>query len=390
MKILHTSDWHLGHELYGNDRTQEFAAMLLQMRDLVAEHRPDAFVICGDIFDVALPGNNVQKMFTEAIVKIHRASPETYIIVISGNHDSATRHEVFSTPWRALNVYSIGNLHKDNLEDHIIKIPGKGYVIAVPYINDRMLPDNLYNTLIGMVPADSLPIVLTAHCTVKGAAFDGHRVLSSGDDVEFIGNIKAVNIEELANGYDYLALGHIHKAQFIHRDSAHHHSVRYSGSPLAISFDEPDEHSVSLINIEKRGAQPQVDIFPIKSDFPLITLPARNKFLPWDRVVEILNDHECNGNEYIRLNVEQNGPLPVDRQKQIEEAIKGKTCKVCHINLKRPDAAIAGQHRVRTVNEFQHESPLTIAKEYAKFKGQELSEELIGLLNIVYSEIDYN
>lgn len=384
MLVLHTSDWHLGHELYGNDRTPEFAAMLLQMRRIAADRKPDVFLISGDIFDTALPGNAVQQFFTNAIVELHLAHPGMVIVMTSGNHDSATRHEIFRNPWRALNVYALGTIDTSDLSRNIITIPGKGHIVAVPYINDRMMPENLYQRLFDLVPDDGLPIVLSAHTTVKGARFDGHRQIID-DETDIVGNIKAVNIEDIPAGYDYLALGHIHKAQFIH--SGRHHSVRYCGSPLPISFDEPTDHSVSLVTINRRGDEPDIEVIPIENCKPLITIPYDSAFRPWNEVMELLLKHKCRGEEYIRMNVLLTEPLPDDRNAQIGEVTKNKSCTVCHINAKRPEVTGNSRQFTRTVREFQETDPLEIAKEYAAFNRTPLSSELVDLFNQVYSEI---
>ena len=153
MKILHTSDWHLGHTLYGFDRTEEQSGMLNQMEEIVKKHRPDVFLICGDVYHTSQPSNAVQTMFANALVRIHNANPEMAIVITAGNHDSATKHDIFRTPWRALNVFTIGNISTEaregtNYNDHIIEIPGKGFILAVPYVSERNMPDMFYQHLL--------------------------------------------------------------------------------------------------------------------------------------------------------------------------------------------------------------------------------------------------
>lgn len=387
MRLLHTSDWHLGHELYGNDRSEEFVAMLLQMEQLVRKFEPDVFLISGDIFDSVFPRNSVQTLFTNALVEIHKCRPDMYIIITSGNHDSASRHEIFKTPWQALNVYAMGHIDRENPAEHIVTVPGKGHVIAVPYVHEKMLPADFYNTLIGMVPDDGLPIVLSAHTTVVGANFDGHRHIEDRGE-EIVGNIRAHSIADMGTGYDYLALGHIHKAQFIHGGG--HHRIRYCGSPLPVGFDEAAEHSVSIVDIARRGDEPQVQVVPICNIRPLVTLPDDGSFAPWVEVLQMLRNHEPDGNEYIRLNVLVNTTLPDDRHKLIEEAVGNKSCTVCRINPRRIDSGNTSARRTRSVREFQEEDPLVIAREYADYKGVTLSDEMIWMFKEVFNRITDN
>lgn len=151
MKILHTSDWHLGHTLYNFDRTEEQRAMLQQMIQLVKVERPDVFLLCGDVYHTSQPSAAVQTLFTNALVKIHEAHPEMSIIITAGNHDSGTKHEIFRTPWRALNVYAIGSIDKDRPDEHIIEIPGKGYIVAIPYVHERNIPAGFFQRLLDEV-----------------------------------------------------------------------------------------------------------------------------------------------------------------------------------------------------------------------------------------------
>ena len=151
MKILHTSDWHLGHVLYGYDRTEEQQAMLEQMAGIVEQQKPDVFLLCGDVFHTSQPSNAVQTMLSEGLVKIHEACPQMVIVMTAGNHDSGSKHEIFRTPWRALNVYAIGRLEKEKPEEHIIEVPGKGYIIAVPYVNEMNLPEGFFQQLLDKV-----------------------------------------------------------------------------------------------------------------------------------------------------------------------------------------------------------------------------------------------
>ena len=101
MKLIHTSDWHLGQNFYGYDRSIDHARMISQLVELVKKEKPDALVIAGDIYDLPVPGTAIQKAFAEYMVKLHYACPTMTIVCISGNHDSASRHEVHQPPWEA-------------------------------------------------------------------------------------------------------------------------------------------------------------------------------------------------------------------------------------------------------------------------------------------------
>lgn len=390
MKLIHTSDWHLGHTLYGYDRTIEQKAMLEQMVELVREHKPDVFLISGDVYHTSQPSAAVQTMFSEAMVKLHCTHPDMYIVVIAGNHDSASKHEIFTTPWRALNVYAIGNLDKEHPEKHIIEVPGKGIVLAVPYAYERNIPDGFFQELIDLAKGDEagpvdklrdriteLPIILMAHTTVKGADITGHD--KKYDDQ--VGGIDYIEVEKMGQGYDYLALGHIHKAQYIHTGK---HNVRYSGTPMSVSFDENYKHTVSLVEVNK-GEPPVLKELEIINPFPLVTLPNEG-YATWNEAKELLSNFDDSIPAYIRLNVLVEGFLPPNAKDEAYALTNGKQCKVCLLNTKQKNAS-SDIKETLTVQELQAMNPLDIAIDYAQSKGIEFTEEMQDMFKEVLAQV---
>lgn len=377
MKILHTSDWHLGHTLYGFDRTEEQTAMLEQITNIVSEHKPDVFLLCGDVYHTAQPSSAVQTMLSDTLVKIHDVHPEMIIVMTAGNHDSGSKHEIFRTPWRALKVYAIGQLEKERLEEHIIEVPGKGYIIAIPYANERNIPEGFFQQLLDRVSEqniEGLPVVMTAHTTVKGCDFTGHDHAT-----EFtVGGIDTFELEQMGEGYDYLALGHIHHEQFVHSGK---HNVRYSGTPIAISFDEAYSHSISIVEIEKHGVQPMVETIEINNPRPLVTLPASG-FVPWEEAKKLLIEFPDDIPAYIRLNVEVDGFLPPEAYMEAVDLTKNKQCRFCYINPKRKEAKQTDA-KTLSVQEFQSEEPIEIAKRYAEYAGVNFDDEMAEMFKEV-------
>ena len=382
MKILHTSDWHLGHVLYGHDRTDEQQDMLDQMVKIVEQQKPDVFLLCGDVFHTSQPSNAIQTTLSNTLVSIHKANPEMVIVMTAGNHDSGTKHEIFRTPWRALNVYAIGQLEKENIDEHIVEVPGKGYVIAIPYINERNLPEGFFQQLLdktATMNTEGLPVVMTAHTTVKGCDFLGH---DQGTEY-VVGGIDSIDLEQLGEGYDYLALGHIHHGQFIHSGK---HNVRYSGTPQPISFDETFSHSVSMVEIDKHGDIPTVTVIEINNPRPLVTLPSEG-LASWETAKELLKKFPDDIPAYIRLNVEIDDFLPVEAQAEATSLVKEKQCHVCHINAKRKTINQT-EAKVLTVQEFQAEQPIEIAKQYANYEGINFDEEMTGMFNEIVNLVN--
>lgn len=409
MKILHTSDWHLGHTLYNYDRTEEQTAMLQQIIEIVKSEKPDLFLLSGDVYHTAQPSSAVQTLFTETIVQIHAAHPDMSIIMTAGNHDSGTKHEIFRTPWQALKVYAIGNLDRENPQSHIIEIPGKAYVIAIPYSYERSIPEGFFQDLLQCVEernsAQQLPVIMMAHTTVKGCDFKGH---DNATELT-VGGIDSLEISDLGEGYDYLALGHIHHEQWI-RGS--HHRIRYSGSPLPVSFDENYEHSVSLITINKHGDEPQLQKIAIENPHPLVTLPASRKyessengstatekiateegkqadnFVSWEEAKQLLENFPADIPAYIRLNVEIEDFLPAEANQEAANLTKEKLCRFCLINARRKQKA-QSQQKAMTVQEFQAESPIDIARRYAEDSGIPFDEDLTEMFEEMCQQLQH-
>lgn len=376
MKILHTSDWHIGHSLYNYDRTEEHRSMLMQMVDIVRTEQPDLFILAGDVYHTSQPSAAVQTMLAEAIVALHDACPTMSIVMTAGNHDSCSKHEIFRTPWRALGVYAVGQLNKDNPEEHIIAIPGKGFVVAVPYTHERNIPDGFYQQLLDMTAArngEGLPVVMTAHTTVKGCNFAGHEHATDYT----VGGIDSMTLDQLGQGYDYLALGHIHRAQDLNSDRR----ARYCGTPIPVSFDEDYRHSVTLVDISKHGEKPVVSTVEIDNPRPLQTLP-KDGTASWEDAQELLQHFPADVPAYIRLNVEIDDYLPADAKEVAVSMTQGKQCRFCLINAIRKNVSQTAV-KVMTVQEFQAEQPIEIAKRYASDTGVEFDEQMQEMFNQV-------
>ena len=385
MKIIHTSDWHLGQNFFGYDRSKDHEAMIEQLIKLVQDEKPDALIIAGDIYDIAVPGTAVQKDFAEYIVNLHNSHPEMTIVCISGNHDSASRHEVYQTPWEALNVKMVGKIDMASPANNIIELPQKGWIVAIPYTNERFLDENFYTKLeeaTKEVTQEILPIVYVGHAAITGCDFAGHNVMNN----RFIGGIEYTSIDDLGSVYDYVALGHIHKAQTFSGGRA-----RYSGSPIPVSFDEIRsgyEHGFTVVEIDKHGDAPVIRSAEVDCPHPLVNIPS-DGYASWKDVMTELkafpSDLEC----YIRLNVllTDNELLPYDRDNQIRSALEDKKAHYAVINPTRKISVATEQNEEvmtsMTMEELQEIDPLTVLSSHAQSKGFEFSEEFKEMFDSV-------
>lgn len=297
MRILHTSDWHLGRTLRGVDLSDAHAAFLDHLVELARSEQADAVLVSGDVFDRALPPLDAVTMLDDALARLTEVAP---VVVIPGNHDSAQR--------LGLNAKLLRDrLHIRATLDDIgtpVVVPDRSghdglVVYALPYLDPDMTRDRL-GELVG-TPADTR--LARSHEAVVGAALslvrrdqatrhdaagrrtqDGRRLptvvmahafVTGGEPSDSerdlrIGGVDSVPSSLFAgSGADYVALGHLHGAQAV--AGSHDPSwqtgeaavMRYAGSPLAFSFSEQHQHkSTAVVSFTDQGVVDSVDLIP--------------------------------------------------------------------------------------------------------------------------------
>ena len=332
MKILHTADLHLGQIIYQNyDRIDEHRHFFRQLEAWCLKEHPDALLVSGDIFDIQQPSASVKKAFTDYFVHLHTACPDMHIIVVAGNHDSASRLQADNAVWKFANTTLIGLAPSNELlkspdgwQDNYIVRLSTGFVIALPYmIGERKdLLQSLLDYVNGQNTAN-LPVVMMGHLAVTGSDATGHGFE--------IGKIATQDVASLGQGYDYLALGHIHKPQTIsHPDDALADEVsypapvvRYSGSALHVSCDETYPHTVSLVEIDRHNGQVNLRQLRIDELRHFFVLPADDASFTSaeDAIKAIRAFAERQKKGYFRLRIDYKTALPSNFTQMVYEAI---------------------------------------------------------------------
>ena len=391
-RFIHTSDWHLGQNFYGYDRGVEQRDFLCQLADIVAREQPDALLVSGDIYHTPSPSSSAVSLYVKSMLEIHEASPTMSIIVIAGNHDSAARLESDSLLWRLAGVTVLGGFARNDdgtadLDRHLVRIGDRGIVAAVPFGYPASFPQVAGNAAAreqrqqayfqalldhaGSQTRDGVPVVLMAHLAVSGSDTTGHDSAVLMDSVA---------LSALGTGYDYAALGHIHHPQ------QPGSNARYCGTPLAVSFDEQCEHSVSLVEIAAHGSAPVVSTRKIKNIRPLHTIPAREA-ADFDTVLALLQDLDSSEEAYIRLNVFVDGHLPHDAQIRAAQVLEEKNCRYCCIKRTLPAAAAARSPRRMHLEELSAKQPIDVADQFFKDKtGNAMSDRQRELFNEAFRQ----
>lgn len=390
MKIIHTADWHVGHELYGYDREEEFDYFFTQLADLMREEQPDALLVSGDVYDSYMPSNAAAKQLNTALLSLHEASPETEIILTAGNHDSGLRLEAAAPPWLSHRIHLIGTIDP-TLERNRIEIEGKGVVMAIPFcypanfhhqegdpVEGRQ--ERFFQRVSEQLSKESLPTVLMAHLYLSSVQLNGTR-----QPRDIVGGSEAMALSDVGIGYDYLALGHIHRRQRV-GDRAY-----YSGSPLPISFDEPAEHGVLVVELDK-GKAPRVDFRALATARPLLTMPE--KAVTYSEAIDLLRTMDADEEAYIRLHVLGDAPLPFDYLEQATKALEAKSARYCTVKVEYPESMAAEREEQRMVSpdELNTYSPQRIVEMYLEdhtdlsAEGRKELLDLFGTIDEVCSQ----
>lgn len=381
MKIIHTADWHLGHDFFQYDRSNEHQYFFDCLCRIIADERPDALVVSGDIYHTATPSNSTMKLFTDNMVRLHSAKPDMVIVVTAGNHDSCSRLESTGEVWRLANVHVVGGVQRNAetglfiTERHIVELPGIGFILAVPFVQKNNL--SIFSQLqeeIAKRNTNNLPVVMTAHLFITGADLTGH-------DEKMVGGIESEPLDSFGSEYDYLALGHIHRPQTLKGGHA-----RYSGCPIQINFGENYRHSVSIVEVN-RGTEPIVSTCEIKQPMRFYTIPAEPK--PFDDAIAELTAFSPDEPGYLRLNVLVNDYAPTNAEAITLKVIESKPgLKLCLIHTTRRNEGEKTSRQQLNVQEVKEINPIELAKIYYREKcGTAMDEPLSALLTQVVDAV---
>lgn len=288
MKIIHTSDWHIGRSLYGRKRYEEFEAFLDWMAEYIEKENTDILIIAGDIFDTNAPSNRSQELYYRFLCRV-AASGCRHVVITAGNHDSPTFLNAPREVLRFLNVHVIGCIG-DKLEDEVLLLQDaegnpEMIVCAVPYLRDRdirrvdsfesaedkdrKLLEGIrehYQQVCEMAAALQASLPIAVPIVGMGHLFAAGGSMVEGDGVRelYVGSLAHVGADMFPPEIDYLALGHLHSAQIV----SGRETMRYSGSPLPMGFGEAARQK-SIVEITFCERNPQIVLIPVPIFRPL-------------------------------------------------------------------------------------------------------------------------
>ncbi len=264
MRILHTSDWHLGRQFHAVSLDEDHDVVLAQVERAIVDHRPDVLIIAGDIFDRATPPQTALRRFNDFVRRVGSGGA-TAIVLIAGNHDSAAQVGMMGVLADADRSLVRGPLDAEERPLILSDEHGPVAISALPFSfefaaracygnEDICCPADVLREQVASARRhlpDGARWVVVAHAFVEGASTsDGERPLTRA-----VGGIETVP-SSVFDGAHYVALGHLHRPQAVGADH-----IRYAGSPLAFGFDEEGHRkSMTLVDLAADGSVTTVEI----------------------------------------------------------------------------------------------------------------------------------
>lgn len=319
IKILHTSDLHIGKRLYQEELAEDLQLFFSWMTDLIEKEKIDVLVVSGDIFDVANPSGESRKVYFGLLVKISRLNCK--VIITAGNHDSPLTLEAPRELLKELNIHVIGSL-PDNSGEMLIPVrdsQGKTEIViaAVPYLREADLrkhsegetatdrAEAIRNGIVRIfakaaaeceMKYPGIPAIAMGHLYVQGSG-----VSESEREIQ-IGNMAGIDATKLTNFFKYYALGHLHQPQ-----DPVEGKIVYSGAPVKMSFSE-SENQNRIIILNAEGKRITAAAVPVPHFRKLVRLTGTMEQL--EKNLKDLPEEEAALKTFIELDAVEENPDP--------------------------------------------------------------------------------
>jgi len=404
MKILHTSDWHLGKRLEGFSRLEEQEAVLNEICEIAEKEKVNAIMVAGDLFDTYNPPTEAVELFYRYLKKMTNNGNRA-VIAIAGNHDSPERIEAPDPLARECGIIFAGNPNATitpfKLESGLevtksdpgfieLRLPGVAHVLRIlmtPYANEFRLKtylgaeetDDELRKLLEQRWAD----MVAAHCDKQGVnVLAAHLLFASNAEsipeepeeerrINYIGGAPAMFTKNIPDLIQYVALGHLHRKQMVDSSPC---PIVYSGSPIAYSFSEVNQKKYVVIVDVKPGKKVTSQNVLLKSGKKLL----RNRFEDIDEAVEWLIK---NPDVFVELTIISDQYLAAVDRKRLLDAHAG----IVTIVPESRGQGIGGPSEATVIDLTKGMEELFL--DYFKHrKGQEPGERIINLFKEIISE----
>ena len=402
MRVLHTSDWHLGRTLFSQSRYHEHAAFLDWLLETLERESIDLLLVAGDIFDTTTPSHRAQELYYAFLARAASTCCR-HVVVIAGNHDSPTLLNAPAALLKGLNVHVVAAM-QDDPRDEVIILKGESreleaLICAVPYLRERDLRrseafESIEERDLKMVTGvkehyhrviesakvirddlqseSHIPLIVMGHLFMTGG------VVEEGDGVRelYIGHLGEISATIFPGDIDYLALGHLHRMQ---RIGAKEH-FRYSGAPLPMGFSEAGQQKMILmVAIDSQGE------IAIES----VNIPTLQRLKQisgdLDEILVSLEDLKREqGSTWVEV-IYQGDSQVTDLRQRIDAMVAESSIRVLRIENRR---IIERVMSVDSEGEPLSLKELTPQQVFERaLEAHSINEEEIGPLNECYAEI---
>ncbi|MGO0305105.1 exonuclease subunit SbcD [Endozoicomonas acroporae] len=404
MRILHTSDWHLGQHFMGKSREAEHQAFLDWLIELVQEQRIDALIIAGDIFDTGTPPSYARGLYSRFIVSL-RNTHCRQLIVIGGNHDSVATLNESKELLACLNTFVVGGVSQDSREQVLVLNNAQGnpgaVICAIPFVRPRDVLESQagetgedkqqalqqaiaahYQTIYAeaeKLAGERLPIIATGHLTTVGGQ------MSESVREIYIGTLSAFPVAAFPKAH-YIALGHLHRPQVV----AKQEHIRYSGSPIPLSFDEAGSDKQVIIVDFRENELNKIESVIVPVFRPLISLKGSLDSIDQQLATlatERANEHEQpQADPWLEIEITTEAYLH-DLQSRVEQMVLAKeelsSVELLRVRRKREKAAAS-----LTVADQESLAELNVEDVFQqRLKQEELTDEQLQQLTGAFQEI---
>jgi exonuclease SbcD len=382
VKFLHTSDWHVGKVLKGHDRSAEHRAVLAEIVDIACEHRVDAVLVAGDLYESAAPGAEAQASVVRTLLGLRATGAE--VVAIAGNHDHAATFDAYRPLMKIAGIHLIGSIGAagDGLVAFKARSTGEPVrVAALPFLSHRYAVraadlvsrtpaqnaaaySEAVGVLVGRLAAgfaEDAVNLMTAHVAVTGAVLGGGE-RPAQSVLEY--HVPPTAFPPTA---DYVALGHMHRRQSVAGPAPLH----YAGSPIVVDFGEQDAVPAVLVVEIHAGTAPKVVDVPVRSARRLRTVRGS--------LDELAAFSRNAGTDLLRVFVREKP------REGLRERVAELAPNALEIRIDPEFAAPGDGHRpVGAVG--ARRSPLELFTEYCGAVGVDVDERLAGLFNRLHDE----
>lgn len=403
MRLIHTSDWHLGQTFHDFDRRYEHQCFLGWLLDILETEQANALLIAGDVFDNSNPSADSQRQFYHFLTDAKRRVPDLDIVVIAGNHDSAGRLEAPTPLLEAFDITTIGYARHPQagiqLDRLVVPLRNRdreiaAWCLAIPYLRPGDVPrvemdGDPYPEGVKRLYQQVLEVALNRRKNGQAIVALGHCHMSGGQTSEdserriVIGGVEALPVKMFDPAIAYVALGHLHRAQQVGGQER----VRYCGSPLPMSFTEIHyRHQVVRIDLDGDSVV-EITPIPVPRFVGLLRVPEQPA--PIDEVLDALRALDLPDTSshdewsYLQVRVQSITFDPTLRTR-IESILEKKRVRLAHIERSSPSRGECSTTAFQSIDEIKRLEPDGIFKELCL---QELQQEPSAELLAAFSEL---